>query len=144
MIFATSLLRLTRCHRLSAAALLCACAGAQAETWVITDYAHPVVNSGSARVILLDEQQRLEDHLTSRLPADPSKAREAIQAYLSSAEGMQFQHRLASAQQGATDAWSIGVEKVPAVVVDRGHVVYGESDVDQAVRRIRTFRSETR
>ncbi|MFY0038678.1 DUF1525 domain-containing protein [Acinetobacter baumannii] len=47
-----------------------------------------------------------------------------------------MQAELVKAQQDATDAWSLGVEKIPAVVVDRQYVVYGEPDVPRAVELI--------
>lgn len=122
-------------------ALLCACACVQGETWVVTDHAHPVTNSADHRVIVLDEKQRLEEHLTSKMPPDPIQAVATIQTYLASPEGTRFQHELTQAQQGITDAWSLGVEKIPAVVVDRRHVVYGEPDVDKAIRLVDKARS---
>lgn len=122
-------------------ALLCACAFAQGETWVVTDHAHPVTNTAEHRVIVLDEQQRLEAHLTSRLPPDHTQAGATIQAYLASPEGTRFQHELTQAQRGITDAWSVGVEKIPAVVVDRRYVVYGQADVDKAIRLVDKARS---
>lgn len=127
---------------LLAIALLSAAACAQGETWVVTDHAHPVTNTADHRVIVLDEQQRLEDHLTSKLPPDPTQAAATIQAYLASPEGTRLQHELTQAQQGITDAWSVGVEKIPAVVVDRRYVVYGEADADKAIALVDKARSE--
>jgi integrating conjugative element protein (TIGR03757 family) len=128
-------------QRLLAIALLGACACAQGETWVVTDHAHLVTNTAEHRLIVLDEQQRLEDHLTSKLPPDPTQAAATIQAYLASPEGTRVQQELIQAQQGMTDAWSLGVEKIPAVVVDRRYVVYGETDVTKAIALIDRARS---
>jgi integrating conjugative element protein (TIGR03757 family) len=128
-------------QRLLAITLLSAAACAQGETWVITDYAHPVINTVNHRVSFLDEQQRLEEQLTSKLPPDPTQAAATIQTYLASPEGTRFQHELTQAQQGTTDAWSLGVEKIPAVVVDRRYVVYGEADADKAIALIDRARS---
>lgn len=122
-------------------ALLCAGACVQGETWVVTNRAHPVTNTTEHRVIVLDEQQRLEAYLTSRLPSDPTQVAATIQAYLASPEGTRIQHELTKAQQGITDAWSLGVEKIPAVVVDRRYVVYGEPDVGKAIALIDRARS---
>jgi integrating conjugative element protein (TIGR03757 family) len=123
-------------QRLLTFTLLSAAACAQGETWVVTDHAHPVTNTAEHRVILLDEQQRLEAYLTTRLPSAPRQAASTIQVYLASPEGTRFQHELAQAQQGTTDAWSLGVEKIPAVVVDLRYVVYGEPDVAKAIALI--------
>lgn len=131
-------------HRLLPIAMLCVSAFAQGETWVITDQAHPVTNAAGIRVIRLDEQQRLEEQLTKKLPSNPTQAAASIQAYLSSPDGKQFQRELAQAQQAATDAWSLGVKKIPAVVVDRQYVVYGEADVKTATGIIVRARSMQR
>ncbi|WP_336298268.1 TIGR03757 family integrating conjugative element protein [Pseudomonas graminis] len=107
----------------------------------MSDKAHPVTNTANYRVILLDETQRLEKHLTSILPSDRTLAASAIQAYFADPEGTRFQHELTQAQQGITDAWSLGVEKIPAVVVDRRYVVYGEADADKAIALVDRARS---
>lgn len=117
---------------------------AQGETWVITDQAHPVNAPVGARVILLDEQRRLEEQLSRSLPADPRQAATTVQRFMATAEGAHLQADLAKAQQGAADAWSTGVEKIPAVVVDRKYVVYGEPDVATATRLIDRARSMQR
>jgi len=129
-------------RQLLATALLCISAHAQAEVWVITDQANPVTNAGDARIILLDEQRRLEDRLTDSLSPDLNQAPTTLQTYLASPAGMQLQRELAHAQQGVTDAWSMGVLKVPAVVVDRKYVVYGRTNVSEAVARIKQARGE--
>lgn len=117
---------------------------AQGETWVVTDQAHPVSAPVGVRVILLDEQQRLEEQLSRSLPADPRQAATAVQRFMASPDGKRLQDDLAKAQQGAADAWSAGVEKLPAVVVDRTYVVYGEPDVATALGLIDRARSMQR
>lgn len=96
------------------------------------------------RIILLDDQQRLEEQLSRELPADPRQAEATIQRYLASPAGRHLQNDLALAQHGVTDAWSLGVEKLPAVVVDSRYVVYGEPDVTKAVTLIDRARSLSR
>ena len=119
-------------------------ATAHAETWVITDQAHPVSAPTGVRIIRLDDQQRLEELLSRQLSADPRQAEATIQRFLSSPAGKRLQNDLAQAQQGVTDAWSVGIEKIPAVVVDRRYVVYGETDVSKAVTQIDRARSLSR
>lgn len=119
-------------------------ATAQAETWIVTDHAHPVNTPTGVRVILLDEQQRLEEQLSRALPSDSRQAAAAAQRFLATPDGQRLQDDLAKAQQGATDAWSTGVEKIPAVVVDRRYVVYGEADVPTAIGLIDRARSMQR
>ena len=115
-----------------------------AETWVITDQAHPVSAPAGVRIILLDEQQRLEEQLSRSLPAEPRQAAAAVQRFMATTEGARLQADLAKAQQDAADAWSTGVEKLPAVVVERKYVVYGEPDVATATRLIDRARSMQR
>jgi len=88
------------------------------------------------RLIQLDEQQRLEEQLSRLLPANPQQAAAAAQKLLSGPEGTRVQRDLLEAQQGVTDAWSVGVEKLPAVVVDRKYVVYGQPNVALALQAI--------
>lgn len=117
---------------------------ARGETWVITDQAHPVSAPAGVRIILLDERQRLEEQLSRSLPADPRQAAAAAQRFMATTEGARLQADLAKAQQDAADVWSTGVEKLPAVVVERKYVVYGEPDVATATRLIDRARSMQR
>jgi len=119
-------------------------ATAHAETWVITDQAHPVSVPTGVRIIRLDDQQRLEELLSRQLPNDQRQAEATIQRYLATPAGKRLQSDLVQAQQGITDAWSVGVEKIPAVVVDRRYVVYGEADVAKAIAQIDRARSVSR
>ncbi|MCD5997167.1 TIGR03757 family integrating conjugative element protein [Pseudomonas sp. CDFA 602] len=114
---------------------------AHAETWVITDRNHPVQAPAHVRLILLDEQERLETKLSEGLPANQQQAIAIMQQRLKSNDALRLQRDLALAQQNLVDAWSIGVTKVPAVVVDRKFVVYGESDAIAAEYRIAQWRA---
>ena len=49
--------------------------------------------------------------------------------------------RMAAAYQDIVEVWSFGVTKLPAVIVDRRYVVYGEPDVNSAVSLIKRYRS---
>ncbi|QLG94795.1 TIGR03757 family integrating conjugative element protein [Pseudomonas yamanorum] len=131
-------------HWLASLTLLFLPVDSHAETWVITDQEHPVSAPTGVRTIRLDEQQHIEEQLSRQLPADPRQAEATIQRYLSSPAGKRLQNDLAQAQQGVTDAWSLSVEKLPAVVVDRRYVVYGEPDVAKAVALIDRARSQSR
>ena len=120
--------------------VLASVSNVQAETWGITDSAHPLKVPPGVRLIRLDDQQRLEAQLSRSLPPNPQQASMAAQQLLKSPEGARLLAELASAQQGAADAWSIGIAKVPAVVVDRQYVVYGQSDVATAIKEIEAAR----
>ena len=131
-------------HWLASMAFTFLSATAHAETWVITDQAHPVSVPTGVRIIRLDDQQRLEELLSQQLPNDQRQAEVTIQRYLASPAGKRLQSDLVQAQQGITDAWSVGVEKIPAVVIDRRYVVYGEADVAKAIAQIDRARSLSR
>ena len=117
-------------------------AAALAEALVYTDKAHPVTAATDARIVLLDRQHHLETDLSRDLPPDPQLAAAIIHARLNSPSGKRLQSDLAKAQQALTDAWSMGIEKIPAVVVDRRYVVYGEPDVAKALDLINRARSQ--
>ena len=106
---------------------------------VVTDSRHPVKTMGGERLIELDEAPRIEAALSAELPADPEQAATIVKRRLSDG-GVGLQRRIASAYQGVTDAWSLGVTSIPAVVVDQRYVVYGEPDVARAVARIEQHR----
>ncbi|URW83104.1 TIGR03757 family integrating conjugative element protein [Alcaligenes sp. DN25] len=106
---------------------------------VITDSRHPVKTMGGEQLIELDEAHRIEAELSAELPTEPEQATAIVKRRLNSA-GTDLQRRIASAYQGVTDAWSLGITSIPAVVVDQRYVVYGEQDVARAVARIEQHR----
>ena len=113
-----------------------------ADALVVTDKTHPVTAVVGTRIVLLDQQHHLETELSRALPSDPQQAAAIIQNRLNSPSGKRLQSDLAKAQQALTDAWSMGIEKIPAVVVDRRYVVYGEPDVAKALELINRARSQ--
>lgn len=115
-------------------------AAARAEAWAVTDSAHPLSVPPGIRLIQLDAGERLEAQLSAGLSTDPAQAALAFRQRLQGPAGIQLGQELAAAQQGLVEAWSVGVQKVPAVVVDRRYVVYGETDVGQALARIDAYR----
>jgi integrating conjugative element protein (TIGR03757 family) len=124
-----------------AAGLLCAVAAnaSAANVWVFTDRHHPVEAPYGTLVVELDAATTLEARLSARLPADPIRATVIVRARLHRG-GAALQRNLATAYQGVVDAWSLGVSKIPAVVVDRRYVVYGIPNVARAVSIIDRYR----
>jgi len=110
------------------------------EVRVFTDRLHPVTAIPGIRITELDAPTRLEAELAAQLPADRAQAAAIVQQRLQQG-GFELQRRMASAYQGVADAWSLGVTKIPAVVVDGRYVVYGEPDVARALARIEAYRS---
>ncbi|MCB2005605.1 MAG: TIGR03757 family integrating conjugative element protein [Rhodoferax sp.] len=129
--------------RIAAALGLAATALSQAATaadvLVVTDSRHPVHAPAGARVIELDQARRIEAELSVGLPADSARAAAIVQQRLRDG-GEDLQRRIARAYQDVADAWDIGIAKLPAVVVDRRYVIYGDADVARAVARIETHR----
>ena len=113
---------------------------AAADVLVVTDSHHPVQAPAGARVIELDQAARIEFELAAHLPTDPRQAAALVRQRLHDG-GEALQRRIGYAYQGVADAWGLGIAKIPAVVVDRRYVVYGEPDVSRAVARINAYRS---
>ncbi|HBO6820180.1 TPA: TIGR03757 family integrating conjugative element protein, partial [Pseudomonas aeruginosa] len=107
---------------------------------VVTDSRHPVQAPAGVRVIELDQATRIEVELAAHLPTDPQQAAAVVRQRLHDG-GEALQRRIGHAHQGVADAWGLGIAKIPAVVVDRRYVVYGEPDVSRAVARINAYRS---
>jgi len=118
---------------------LCSPANAATEIFVVTDSRHSINPSAGVRVVELDAPARIESELAANLPADPIQAAAIVQQRLKDG-GVGLQRRLANAYQGVADAWSLGITKIPAVVVDKRYVVYGERDVTRALARIEEYR----
>ena len=114
-------------------------AASAADVLVVTDSGHPVQSLAGVRVIELDLPTRIEAGLAAALPADPGQAAALVQQRLRDG-GQELQRRLGRAYQGVAEAWGLGIAKLPAVVVDRRYVVYGEPDVARAVARIESSR----
>lgn len=133
-----------RCRPTLASCMLAMAAAAMAhaaaaDVRVFTDRHHAVEAPSGVYVVELDAPARIEAELAANLPADPAQAAAIVRQRLQDG-GTPLQRRLANAYQGLTDAWSLGVTKIPAVVVDRRYVVYGETDVSRALARIEEYR----
>lgn len=90
-------------------------------------------------IVYLDTAGEIEERLSSDLPADQQRAETIARQRLLDG-GAKLQRDLAAAYQGVTDAWSLGITSLPAVVVDRRYVIYGDADVAKAVARIEEYR----
>ncbi|KPA97033.1 integrating conjugative element protein, PFL_4709 family [Pseudomonas asplenii] len=127
--------------RLCSPAVLFACLSpCLAETWVITDSAHPVDVSADTRLIHLDRLDQLEVALFENFPDDPAQAQAAFGEIMSA----EVSANISRAHQDIVDAWSLGISRIPAVVVDRQYVVYGDPNLERALDRIGRFRSAAR
>lgn len=133
------------CCRIAATAALTTVALAapahalDADIVVFTDRHHPVLAPTGVRVVHLDAAQHLKTRLNNNLPKDSDQAAAIARQRLQDG-GEHLQKQLALAYQGLVHAWSLGVTHIPAVVVDRQYVVYGDPDVSRALIDIATFR----
>jgi len=107
-----------------------------AETVLITITEHSIPATKNIRTITLDLPEILEDEISANLPANSAEAQGIITERLTP----DLKAQLTQAHQNVTDAWSMGVTKAPAVVVDRKYVVYGEAYVQRALDRIDEYR----
>lgn len=101
---------------------------------VFTIAGEPVVNvpSGVA-VIELDVPGRLDASLSQDLPADPEVAEGLMRERMANNEWQETADRYADSYLGLARAWQMGVEKVPAVVIDGRYVIYGQPNVADAL-----------
>lgn len=127
---------------MTASALVCEVSAQAAEIWVITDQEHPIQVAPSVRLIELDAPASIKAELSSKLPSDPAQASLIAQQRLKRG-GAELQERLAKAYQGVIDAWSLGVTEIPAIVVDRRYVLYGETNIARALARVEDYRQRT-
>ena len=102
---------------------------------VFTTAGEPAVNvpSGVA-VIELDAPGRLDAELSQDLPADPDVAAALMRERMSTPDWQETADRYADSYLGLARAWQLGLEKVPAVVIDGRYVIYGQPDVAEALR----------
>lgn len=106
-----------------------------AETFIFTDQAHPMINTGKYPVYYLDAPAQLESKLSEGLPNDPLDAK---QRALQRIQNNEIQQQLLTSYLPVVKAWQLGVTKVPAVV--EGHyVVYGQPDVQKALQQIADY-----
>lgn len=113
------------------------CAGVE----VFTLAGEPVVNAPDTAVVIeLDAPARLDARLSQGLPDDPDRAQQVLQSRMGGPDWQAIVQRYNRAYTGLARAWMLGVEEVPAVVVDGQYVVYGEHDVAAALAEIEQAR----
>ena len=110
---------------------------------VFTTAGEPAVNvpSGVA-VIELDAPGRLDAELSQDLPADPDVAAALMRERMSTPDWQETADRYADSYLGLARAWQLGLEKVPAVVIDGRYVIYGQPDVAEALREAERLRGQ--
>ena len=95
-----------------------------------------------ATVHVLDARDGHAEAFGADLPDDPERALAEARRRVATPAGRAALARISSAAAGNALAGRLGIEKLPAVVVDGRYVVYGVRDVARAVERIRAWRAE--
>ena len=127
------------------ALVLAACPGpgaVAADVVAFTLSSMPLRAEGTATVHVLDARDGHAEAFGADLPGDPERALTEARRRLETPAGRATLARLASAAAGNALASRLGIEKLPAVVVDGRYVVYGVRDVARAVERIEAWRAE--
>lgn len=120
--------------RILSSLILISSFSASAQIVVYTDQQHPPVGiTHEIRVVYLDASERWQQQKFGELSSDPEQAARQAQAVLNSSDWRRQQKELIEQYRGMIEAWQIGLTKYPAVVFDNHDVVYGTSDVSQAV-----------
>ena len=102
----------------------------------------PLRATGTATVHMLDARDGYAAAFGADLPADPERALAEARRRVATAAGRAALARIAEAAAGNVLASQLGIEKLPAVVVDGRYVVYGVRDVARAVERVEAWRAE--
>lgn len=129
---------------LSSLTILFLTAGAHAGTVIYTDHAHPVSGGLSPDVTVteLDAPDRLQSQIFGQLSVNPGQAEQQARAVIASPAFRQNQQDLAASYAGVARAWSLGLEKYPAVVFDDKWVVYGTTYVAAARAKLDAWREK--
>jgi integrating conjugative element protein (TIGR03757 family) len=120
------------------------CSVVSAGVEVFTIAGEPVINvPESAAVVELDAAARLDAQLSRDLPTDPDRAQQVLQSRMSGSEWQATLERYNELYTGIARGWMLGIEKLPAVVVDSRYVVYGEPDVRAALEEIEKMEADS-
>ena len=128
---------------LGLALFLAACPGpalSDGDVVAFTLSSMPLRAEGTATVHVLDARDGHAEAFGADLPGDPERALAEARRRLETPAGRATLARLASAAAGNALASRLGIERLPAVVVDGRYVVYGMRDVVRAVERIEAWR----
>ncbi len=103
----------------------------------------PIRATGGVEVHVLDTRDGYAEAFGADLPGDPERALAEARRRVATPAGRAALARLAEAAAGNVLAARLGIEKLPAVVVDGRYVVYGVRDVARAVERVAAWRAES-
>ena len=84
-------------------------------------------------VYQLDKSEALKAELNEKIPANLDDAAAFMRNYSNSVEGRRVVQSIVDGYQGVGKAFSLGVKRLPAVVIDERYVVYGTVDIGVAL-----------
>lgn len=87
----------------------------------------------------LDRPTQLEQDLSQHLPSQFRQAETVIDRILNTPQGQQQLLEIAKSYQPIAQALQLGIQAIPAVVINRRYVVYGTTDLHQAIRHWRSW-----
>lgn len=89
----------------------------------------------------LDGIYQLQQTLSQALPNDPGQAKQIVLQRLQSMDAA-LSHRLENAGNGLVQAMHYGIDRTPAIVFDRQAVIYGVTDLDDAIGQYSRWREQ--
>ena len=95
--------------------------------------------STTIEVFKVDETERFETILSEQLPPDPEVAKRLAQERLRQLGGSQIEEAKRAAA-GLVKAAEYGIERYPAIVFDGETVVYGVTDIGEALQHYRNWK----
>lgn len=91
-------------------------------------------------VQMLEDVNALEQSLFPALSQNPQQAEQQARLRMQQSDWKTQEARLTRAYQTLLDAYTLGIQKVPAVVFDDRYVVYGTTDAELAQQKLDGWR----
>ena len=87
----------------------------------------------------IDSISRLQQELSHGLPNDPPRAKQRVLLRFQAMDSTLIQ-QLENAGKGLAHALAYGIDRIPAVVFDGQAVIYGVTDIDEALAQYNLWR----
>ncbi|ECU9386564.1 TIGR03757 family integrating conjugative element protein [Salmonella enterica subsp. enterica serovar Newport] len=116
-----------------------------AQTVIYTTAHYPVKDLPPGVVVqTLEEVSELEQAAFPALSPDPKQAERQARLRMQQPDWKTQEAHLTRAYQALLDAYTLGLEKVPAVVFDDRYVVYGTTELALAQQKLDAWRESQR
>lgn len=90
----------------------------------------------NVRMFYLDGADAAMARLRFKNPGSLEQAKSQASAMLQTPDGQSLIDQVTHVGAGIALAWQHGIQKLPAVMVDGTHVVYGVFDIEQAIAQV--------